>query len=181
MQQDFEQNTTQDVSEGKTTRRSRSTDSRSFDSRAANERAPLNYGTLSRFNVPEKTRKKYKDMGYDLCWIMYSSGNLEQKENYFKALERGYSPVLASDDPELCRNYSMSPFGEKSDSNIDSFIPRGGQILMKIKEEERESELELYDSENRRNNYMTNMHKIAANNPGAPRPFIDERRRERVH
>lgn len=180
--QNFEQTTnSQDGSEAKTTRRSRSTDGRAFDLRSSNERAPLNYGTLSRFNVPEKTRKKYKDLGYELCWIMYSSGNVEQKENYFKALERGYSPVLASDDPELCRNYSMSPFGEKSDSNIDSFIPRGGQILTKIKEEVRDDELDLYDAENRRNNYMTDMHKIAANNPGAPKPFIDERRRERVN
>jgi hypothetical protein len=175
--QEFENTNFQDPSEMKTVRRSRSTDNRSFETRSANERPPIAHANLSRFNVKESIRKKYKDMGYSLCWIPYQSGGLELKESYFKALDRGYDPLMTSEEPDLCRNYNKSPFGKNSTDNIDEFIPTGGQILMKIKDEVRDSELDHYDGEGKRDQYMSEMHMLAKNNPSVPRPFMDHRSR----
>lgn len=175
----FEQAKMEDTSEHKTTRRSRSTDNREFESRAANQRTPIVYGTRSRFNFPEETIKRFKDMGYELNYVVISSGNQEQKENYYDALERGHEPLLASEDPSLARNYGMDPFGSRDDA--DQFIRKGGQVATKIKIETAQAERDHYNDENKRTHYMTEMHKLAANNPGAPKPFLDERRRERIH
>lgn len=182
MIEEFENNipsNTQEPSEAKTTRRLRSADSRNFESRSASERPPIAYGLLSRFNISKEIIKSYADQGYELNWVMYSSGNVEQKENYFSAIERNHIPVLASEHPEFRRNYDMNPFGEKNP--VDQFISKGGQILMKRKEEYCAAEREHYDSENRRQDFMTEMHRMSAQNPGSVRPFIDERKRERVH
>lgn len=181
MTQELYDSASQDSSETKTVRRSRSTDSRSFDSRSANERAPLNYGLISRFNIPEKINKKYKDLGYDLCWITHSINNDDSRENFFRHMDMGYEPILSSEESGICRNYNLSPFNDNNDRNENKLICRGGQTLTKIKTEDRQNILDQFNDENRRNDYMTSMHQVAATNPSAPRPFIDERKRERIY
>lgn len=182
MQEEFEkseQTEPEETPETRTTRRSRTTDNRSFESRGAVERAPLVYGTGSRFNFPAEAIQRFHDQGYELNYVVISSGNTDQKENYFNAMDRGHIPLLASEDPSLARNYNMNPFGSRDDA--DQFIKKGGQIATKRKIEDAKVERDYYDGENKRDQYMTDMHKMSMNNPGAPRPFLDERKRERIH
>lgn len=181
MTQELYNDTSQDSPETKPVRRSRSTDSRSFENRSANERAPLTYGLISRFNIQDKVNKKYKDLGYDICWIAYSVNNGETRENFFRHMDMGYEPILSAEEPDICRNYNISPFDDRNDRGENKLICRGGQALTKIKTEDRQNFLAQFDDENRRNDYITAMHQVAANNPSAPRPFIDERKRERVY
>lgn len=154
-------------------RRSRSTENRNFESRSASERPPIVFNRGSRFNVPESVLKSDDDHAYS--YIVYSSGNIEQKENYNDAIDRFYQPVLASDHPDLARNYEMNPFGDRGEEQL---IKRGGQVLMKRKKEIHEAENAHYDAENYRQQYMAEMYKQA--DPRYPKPFKDDRSTPRI-
>lgn len=156
-------------------RSSRAASSRSAGSRTLGERSPIVFGLGSRFNLPPSVVKKLKEAGKIPGFIVYSSGNTEQKENYYGAMDRGWRPLLASEFPELSRQYELSPFSTKEE---DQLIRRGGQIAMVRDAEDDQAEKEHYDSENKRQEYMSDMYKQT--DPRYPKPFLDERRRERI-
>lgn len=152
---------------------SRATSSRK--TRTEDERPPIVFGGGSRFNLPPNIIKKLNDSGKVLGFVVYSSGNVEQKENYFDALDRGWKPLDAREFPELVRQYELSPFGTKEE---DYLIRRGGQIAMIRDKEIDDAERDYYDSEKQRQEYMASMYK--STDPRQPRPFIDERTNPRV-
>ena len=156
-----------------TKRAARSTESRAHEGRISNERPPIVFGSGSRFNIPISVIKDDPDHAYS--FVVYSSGNEEQKENYFDAIDRGYKPVPASEHPSLARNYELSPFERREDG--DQLIRRGGQVLMKRPIELHDAENEHYDSEKQRQEYMADMYKQS--DPRHPKPFLDERKRGR--
>lgn len=161
------------ATEAKSPRASRNAESRAFEGRVAAERPPIVFGAGSRFNLPPSLVKRFKDDGKSVCFVVYSSGNVDQKENYDNAIERGYQPLTASMAPELARQYELSPFGTRDEA--DQLIRRGGQIAMIRDTEIHEAEDKYYDSENQRQQYMADMYKQA--DPRYPRPFMDERKR----
>ena len=136
-------------------RRSRTTESRAFESRVPSQRSPIVFGTASRFNVPAEVMKDDPDHKYG--FVVYSSGNVEQRENFYEAMDRGWKPVPAAEHPSLARNYELSPFGNREEG--DQLIRRGGQILMKRPLDIHEAEEEHYDSEKKRQQYMSDMYK----------------------
>src|ERR1700735_1325234 len=69
--------------------------------RTEDERPPIVFGSGSRFNLPAKILKKLEDDGKVLGFVVYSSGNVEQKENFYNAVERGWKPLDAREYPEL--------------------------------------------------------------------------------
>lgn len=159
---------------GKSRRASRSTESRSYEARVTEERPPIAYGDGSRFNLPKEVIEKYKDNGYSLSFVMYMCGKEEDKENYFSAIERGYTPVMASELPQLARRYSLSPFSQKEE---DSLVRRGGQVLMKRLSDVDIAEKENYSEMHARQRIMSELHKQT--DPGKPRVMFDERSRGR--
>jgi len=138
--------------------------------RTENERSPIVFGGGSRFNLPANVIKKLNDSGKVLGFVVYSSGNTEQKENYFDALDRGWKPLDAREYPELIRQYELSPFGTKEE---DYLIKRGGQIAMIRDKEIDDAERDYYDSEKQRQEYMASLYKQT--DPRHPKPFLDER------
>ena len=68
----------------------RASSSRASRSRVSEERSPIVFGAGSRFNLPLSVIKKLKDAGKVAGFVVYSSGNMEQKENYFDAIDRGW-------------------------------------------------------------------------------------------
>lgn len=111
-------------------RSSRSMQSRNHEGRVEDARDPLVYAGISRFNLPKSLIDRFPEFRF--CWVVYSSGNQETKENYFDMCDKGYQPVRASECPELARHYALSPFAKKEE---DELILRGGQILMKASRE----------------------------------------------
>ena len=142
--------------------------------RTEDERPPIVFGSGSRFNLPAKILKKLEDDGKVLGFVVYSSGNVEQKENYFNAVEREWQPLDARQYPELLRQYELSPFGVKEE---DHLIRRGGQIAMIRDKDIDAAERDYYDSEKSRQEYMSSMYKQT--DPRLPKPFLDERTRQR--
>lgn len=143
--------------------------------RTEEQRSPIVFGGGSRFNLPSNVIKKLNDSGKVLGFVVYSSGNTDQKENYFDALDRGWKPLDAREFPELIRQYELSPFGTKEE---DYLIRRGGQIAMIRDKEIDDAEKDYYDSEKQRQEYMASMYKQS--DPRHPKPFIDERTNPRV-
>lgn len=156
-------------------RASRATESRGFEARVGEERAPIVFGGISRFNLPPALVSRLKDNDEVASWVVYSSGNTEQKENYYNAIDRHYKPIAGCDYPELARQYEMSPFASREEG--DQLIRRGGQVLMKRALNVQEAEDDYYDSEKQRQEYMADMYKQA--DPRYPKPFMDERKRTR--
>ncbi len=156
-----------------TKRSSRATENRSYDGRVTEERPPIVYSNGTRFNLPTDLINGDPDHKYS--FIVYSSGNQEQKENYFEAIDRGYQPVRASEHPTLARRYNLSPFDRKEE---DDLIKRGGQILMKRPSDVHKAEEDYYNERTHRQNYMADMYK--QHDPRLPRPFMDERKRVRM-
>lgn len=158
-----------------------STNEKRFSSRAStarktreeDERAPIVFGGGSRFNLPINVLKKLRDTDKVLGFVVYSSGNTEQKENYYDAIERGWKPLDAREYPELIRQYELSPFGDREE---DYLVRKGGQIAMIRDKATNDAEADFYDSEKQRQEYMSSMYKQA--DPRFPRPFIDERIRD---
>lgn len=153
----------------KISRRSRATDNRAFESRTVDDRPPIVWNKGSRFNVPDSVLRSDED--HDYSYVVYSSGNIEQKENYYDAIERHYKPVAASEHPDLARNYELNPFGSRDEG--ESLIRKGGQVLMKRRKEYGQAEKSHYDSEIHRQHYMAEMYK--QQDPRYPKPFMDDR------
>ena len=143
--------------------------------RIEDTRPPIVFGGGSRFNLPGNIIKKLQDNGKVLGFVVYSSGNVEQKENYFDAIDRGWRPLDAREFPELMRQYELSPFGMKEE---DYLIRRGGQIAMIRDKDIDDAEKSYYDSERQRQEYMADMYKQS--DPRLPKPFLDERTRHRA-
>lgn len=142
--------------------------------RTEDERPPIVFGGGSRFNFPANIIKKLQNDGKVLGFVVYSSGNVDQKENYFNAIERGWKPLDAREYPELLRQYELSPFGVKEE---DHLIRRGGQIAMIRDKDIDDAERDYYDSEKQRQEYMSAMY--AQSDPRYPKPFMDERTKHR--
>lgn len=156
-------------------RSTRSASSREAQSRTMEERPPIVFGLGSRFNLPDSVVKRLKEAGKVPGFVVYSSGNVEQKENYYNATDRHWKPLVASDFPELARQYELTPFSTKEE---DQLIRRGGQIAMVRDKEIDDAEKKHYDEANRREQYMIDMYKQS--DPRLPKPFLDERKRERM-
>jgi hypothetical protein len=144
------------------------------ESRTSEERPPIVFGGGSRFNLPQNIIKKLQDNGKVLGFVVYSSGNVEQKENYDTAIERGWKPLDSREFPELSRQYELSPFGTREE---DYLIKRGGQVAMVRDKEIDDAERDYYDSEKQRQEYMASMYKTSQSDPRLPKPFIDQRTR----
>lgn len=153
----------------------RSTTNREFSTRSVAERAPVAYGGISRFNLPPSVINKFKDEGYELNFVVHSSGGLDQKENFFDAIRRRHQPVPVSECPEIARQYSMSPFGARE---ADELYLVGGQTLMKRKIEDAEDERNYYDSEKARQEFMVN--EFRQGEAQDTRVFADKRTRLRM-
>lgn len=153
----------------------RSASSREAKGRISKERPPIVFGAGSRFNLPESVVKKIREDGQEPGFVVYSSGNTEQRENYDNAVERGWKPIQKCDYPELSRQSELSPFGKREE---DQLIRRGGQIAMVRDSEIHEAEQDYYDSEKQRQQYMADMYKQS--DPRYPKPFMDERTRNRA-
>lgn len=138
------------------------------------ERPPIVFGGGSRFNFPDTVIKKLEKTDKVLGFVVYSSGNLEQKENYFNAIDRGWKPLDSREFPELSRQYELSPFGK---SEEDYLIRRGGQIAMIRDKDIDDAERDHYDSEKHRQEYMADMY--TQQDSRLPKPFMDERSRRR--
>ncbi len=148
--------------------------STSRKTREEEERAPIVFGGGSRFNLPSKVIKKLHDSDKVIGFVVYSSGNVDQKENYNDAIDRGWRPLDSREYPELSRQYELSPFGVREE---DYLIRRGGQIAMIRDKEIDDAEKDYYDSEKQRQEYMAAMYK--QQDPRMPKPFLDERTRNR--
>jgi hypothetical protein len=148
----------------------RSAGARSAFSRVSDERRSISFGD-SQFNLSKNIVDKLRDNGKVLGFVVYSSNNEEQRDNYLKAQDRGWQPLLANEFPELSRRYNLSPFGNKE---ADEFIKRGGQIAMVRNKEDDDAEKAHYDSEVDRTNKML---KDYSWNGGEVRPVIDHRKR----
>lgn len=143
--------------------------------RVEDERPPIVFGGGSKFNLQANVVKKVKDSGKVLGFVVYSSGNTDQRENYFDAMERGWVPLDARDFPELKRQYQLSPFANREE---DYLIRRGGQIAMMRDKEIDDAENAHYNAERRRQEVLSEMY--AQTDPRHPKPFMDERSRERI-
>lgn len=157
---------------GRPRRALRSTESRSYEARVTEERPPVSYGDGSKFNLPKEVVQKYEENGYSLSFVMYMCGKEEDRENYFDAIDRGYSPVMASELPQLARRYEISPFSTKEE---DGLVRRGGQVLMKRSSELDRKEKEYYSEKNARQSFMSELFKQT--DPTKPRVIFDERTR----
>jgi len=162
--------------ESKNPRASRSMELRGFkEGRVKDERPPIVFGLGSRFNLPPQLVQRFKDDGYVLSWVVYSSGGSDHKENYYEAIDKGYQPLPASAAPELMRQYELTPFGDgKREEASNQLIQKGGQTLMKRPIEIHNAEEDFYDSENQRQQYMSDLYRAGQANPSLPRPFLDE-------
>lgn len=149
--------------------------SMSRKTRVEDERPPIVFGGGSRFNLPPGVVKKLRDTDKVVGFVVYSSGNVEQKENYFNATERGWRPLDSREFPELSRQYELSPFGKTEE---DYLVRRGGQIAMIRDKDIDDAEKDFYDAEKRRNEYISDMYKQS--DPRYARPFLDERTRHGV-
>lgn len=151
-----------------------SRESTSRKSRVEDERPPIVFGGGSRFNLPPNILKKLHDTGKVLGFVVYSSGNVDQKENYMNAIDRGWKPLDAREYPELIRQYELSPFGIREE---DYLIRRGGQIAMIRDKEIDDAEKDYYDADKQRQEYLLDMYRQT--DPRLPKPFLDERTRHR--
>lgn len=152
-------------------RTSRAALNRGSTSRVSESRPPITFGGGSRFNLPTSVVQKLKDAGKVPGFVVYSSSNEEQKENYFAAMERGWKPLTANEFPELARQYELSPFSTKE---ADQLIKRGGQIAMVRDKETDNAEKEHYDSERERERMMLQQYSWDGGNV---KPIIDQRKR----
>lgn len=148
----------------------RAYESRGFEGRVTQARKPLLYSQGSRFNIPKEVIDADPDHYYS--FIVYSSMNEENRENFYDAIDRGYEAVKGSEHPILARRYDLSPFDKKVEDDV---IKRGGQILMKRPMEIHEEEMKIYNEHNHRQEYMAEMHR--SRDPRQPRPFMDERKK----
>lgn len=156
-------------------RSSRGIEQRSAHSRVSDERPPIVFGGGTRFNLPASVVKKLHDSNRVPGFVVYSSSNQDQKENYYDAVDRGYKPLRAEEFPELARQYELSPFDSKEETQL---IRRGGQVCMVRDEEIHNAENDYYDEAKRRDQYLADMYKQT--DPRYPKPFADERTRHRV-
>lgn len=130
----------------------RASSSRGAQSRVAESRSPIAYaanpviGVGSRLNLPETVVKKLREDGQEPAFVVYASGNQDQKENYFTAVDKGWRPLRASEYPELARNYEINPFGDRVE---DQLIRRGGQIAMVRDKDIHDQEQAVYREQNR--------------------------------
>ena len=161
--------------ENTTQHAARSTEKRVFESRAIDARPVYSFGGGSRFNVPEEIRLADPDHKY--AFVVYSSGNFEQKENYYDALDRGYMPVPTSEHPRLSRAHFASPFAREE--REDNLYKVGGQILVKRPNDVDKAEKEHFDGDKARQEHLSEMYL----QPDAryPKPFMDQRTRVRIH
>lgn len=151
-------------------RNSRSTEKRVFESREAEERPQAFFGGNSRFNVAKEILDADPEHAYG--FVVYSSGNYEQKENYYDAINRGYSPVPTSEHPKLARRHVATPFRE---SREDQLYTTGGQILVKRDKKIDIAEKEYFTGNQQRQEYISEMYRQP--DPRFARPYIDQRTR----
>lgn len=136
--------------------------------------SPIVFGGGSRFNLPISVVKKLEEEGKVAAFVMCSSMNEEQKENYFNAVDRKWKPLDAREHPELRRNYELSPFG---DSEQDHLVKKGGQIAMVRDKRIHDAETMHYDSEKQRQEFMASTHRTE--DPRTPRVIFDHRQTPR--
>ena len=123
-------------------RQPRALERRAFDTRKSGERAPLEYQTLSRFNLPDTVNQDNPDI--EMRWVL-SGYNNTRTDNYYTALEKGYEPVTVLQHPEIARIFGINSRNTDGDNQ---YIIRGGQMLMKRSREMAEREAALVQMEN---------------------------------
>ena len=153
----------------KARRSNRAMESRAREGRIASAKAPVSYMMGSRFNLPEQLVENLRKSGYEPGWIAYSRAKVEDKENYFDAVDREYQPIMASEAPELSRKYDLNPFGSREE---DTLIRRGGQILMKRPIEAHLAEQQHYNEIHMRQQQQSDLFRQS---PNGLTKFLDER------
>ena len=170
--QDFKTNSddlVNSLEEAPTSRTRRAATGRTSFSRVSEDRRSVSFGD-SQFNLPKSVVEKLKADGKVVGFVVYSSMNEEQRDNYLKAQDRGWDPLCADEYPELTRRYNLAPFNSRES---DTFIKRGGQITMIRSQEEDDAERKYYDSEVARTNKMLREYSFGG---GEIKPYVDQRR-----
>lgn len=170
--QDFKPNSDNLVNsfeESSPSRTRRSATSRTAFSRVSEDRHSVSFGD-SQFNLPKSVVEKLKAEGKVVGFVVYSSMNEEQRDNYLRAQDRGWDPLCANEYPELTRRYNLAPFSSRES---DEFVKRGGQITMIRSKEQDDAERKYYDSEVDRTNKMLREYSFSG---GEIKPYIDQRK-----
>lgn len=140
-------------------------------------RPQIVFGGGSRFNLPNNVIQKLKDEGKVVGFVVFSSGDVYQRENYFNAIDRGWKPLDSREYPELTRQYELAP-SEFRNREEDYLIRKGGQIAMIRDKEIDDAENEYYDSERRRAELTASTYRQG--DPRSVRVDTDERTRHRA-
>lgn len=106
-------------------RRSRSATNRDSNPRGM-ERAPINFGTGSQFNIPLELRA---DGRYRFGWTPYILRNEEDFDKCDRAQDNGWIGVEADDYPSLVRSY------KHRENSREKLVKRGGTLLQRREEE----------------------------------------------
>lgn len=154
--------------EPKFSRRSRSADNRDSESRAGNERPPIVFGNVSRFNFDPSI---LADKRYEFGFTPYIVNNDQVMQNFDNAMYRGWECMEASEYPQAKRVYKHDPFRRRESE--DDFIRVGGQIAMRRPIELKEAEDRYFDEENFHKEKLVEIHK--GDSPGGTRVFSHSR------
>lgn len=131
---------------------------------APNSRPVFTFGGGSRFNMPREILDG--DPEHDFGYVVYSSNNIDQTQNYNDACDRGWEPVRVSEYPSLSRQRIASPFSARDNAN--DFEMRGGQIAMRRLKEVSRQENEYHDQSKYSQEQKADAHKHY--DPRMPRP-----------
>jgi len=164
---------TDENTEPKYSRRSRSADQRESNGRAASERAPIVFGNVSRYNLDPSV---LADRRYQFAWTPYVIANDEVHEKFDLAIERGWECVETTDYPTLRRTYKHDPFRKRESEDVTLKV--GGQICMRRDVEIMEAEQKHFDEENFHRDQLVKVHQLDA--PGGTRVFSQSRTKSAV-
>lgn len=114
---------------------------RSKTARSSGERPALDFTIGTRFNVPTELIESDQDHQYG--FIPYMANGEQLQDVVDDAVERGWWPVLKSENPILARRYLSDLFGSNK-SDRDNYIIKGGQIMMKRPKHIHEQEAAQY-------------------------------------
>ena len=148
--------------EPRQSRRSRSLDSRDSDNRASQERPPIVFGNISRYNLDPSI---LADKRYRFSWVPYMVNNEEIHQYYDNAVRRGWEAVEATDYSQARRVFKKDPLRNRADE--EEYMKVGGQICMRRKEEICKDEDKYFSEENAHRDKLVDLHKDTT--PGGTR------------
>lgn len=140
--------------ENRVTKRSRSGSGRESTAREIDERAPLAFGHMSRFHLPESI---LADKRYEFGWSAYMVRGEEFHQSYNNAKHKGWENLPPSEYSVLNKKYKNDPFRSREVEN-DSYY-ESGQIAMRRRVEDKKKEDQHWASIRRSNQESINQFK----------------------